>query len=255
MVYEPIANPMTKHVGTYNDKRCVIVLQLPEQPNLVHIVDTEQLPMQIHQNLMDIIALPESQSVQWLGEVLNRRMLSDGTNALRTLYEKRYIQQVNINSVMLSPRPNVKIPLTEVLGMIQPVDPLAAQQDPVGQLNEEHARLVAEEQAKMDAGLGQVPTPVNQHASNLASDQVVQNQHIANNLIMEAQMLEADAASKRAQAAQYAGVQAPVTPVVPTVVPTDTVGGPFVDTVTGREYKSASALKGAVTRRTNAANG
>ena len=217
--------------------------------------------MQIHQNLMDIIALPESQNVQWLGDVLNRRMLFDGTNALRTLYEKRYIQQVNVNSVTLTPRPNVNIPLTEVLGMINPIDSLDAQQDPVGQLNNEHANLVAEEQAKLDAGLGPVPTPVNQHAQNLAHDGIVENQHIANNLIVEAQMLESEAGRKRTQAAQLAGVQqvAPVTSVVPTVIPTvvpiETVSGPFVDTVTGREYKSASSLKGAITRRTNAANG
>ena len=41
MIYTPNTSSMTKHVGTYNDKRCVIVLQLPEHPQTVHIVDTE----------------------------------------------------------------------------------------------------------------------------------------------------------------------------------------------------------------------
>ena len=259
MIHTPTTNPLIKHVGYHNDKKCVVILQLPEEPNLVHIVDTESLPNQIHQNLMDIIDLPESQAVQWLGDILNRRMLADGTNALRTLYERNFVQQVPITQVVLSPRPNIKIPLTEVIGYInQTADPLAAPQN-LGEKTEEHAKSVTEEQAKLDAGLVQTEPTINQHAENLASDKKVATQGIANGLIIEAQMLEAEAARKRAQAAQYTGV--PVTPsatatatAMAAAMPTPTVKQ-FVDPVTGREYKNASALKGAITRREKAANG
>ncbi len=253
-VHTQNTNPLTKHVGKYNDKKCVVVLQLPEEPHLVHIVDTESLPQQIHQNLMDIINLPESQAAQWLGDVLNRRMLSDGTNALRSLYERNYVLQVPVTLVTLCPRPNINVPLTEVLGYINQtqIDPLAGQQNPAGVVEDAHAKLIAEEQAKLELGLTQTESPINQHEQNLSGDLYQLNVAKANNLVIEAQMLEAEASRKRAQAAQYTGV-APATPTPPMVVPT--VGAQFVDSVTGKAYKNASALKGAITRREKSANG
>ena len=251
-VHTPNTNPLTKHVGTHNDKKCVVVLQLPEEPSLVHIVDTESLPHHIHQNLMDIVNLPESQAAQWLGEVLSRRMLQDGTNAMRTLYHNNYVQKVPVDQVILVPRPGVTVPLVEMLGYINQTqtDPLAAQQNPAGVVEEAHAQVIAEEQAKLDAGLVQTEPTVNQHAQNLASDTIVKNQGIAAGLITEAKMLEAEAMKKRALAAQYTGVPMPtqVPPSIPQVKQ-------FVDHATGKSYKNAGALKGAITKREKAANG
>ena len=44
MIHSQNTSKMTKHVGTYNDKRIVVILQLPEEPGMVHIVDTDALP-------------------------------------------------------------------------------------------------------------------------------------------------------------------------------------------------------------------
>lgn len=253
MIHGQNTGSMTKHVGVYNDKKCVIVLQLPEATSEVHIIDTESLPELYHQNLMEILMSPEGQAAMWLGEVLARKMLYDGTNALRTFYEKNYIIPVSSSNVLLSPLPNHLIPFTSVYPVN--IDPLANQQNPAGVQENMYIDIATQEQAKLNAHMQQVgQDPAkghNQHAQNLASDVVQENQTISNNLLAEAQMLEAEASAKRAQAAAYGAVSA--TPA-PTVSVTEKVTASFVDTVTGKSYKTKGALKGAITRREKAAN-
>lgn len=227
MIHGQNTPKMTKHVGKYNDKRCVIVIQLPESTNLVDIIDTDSLPSVYHQNLMDIVNSPEGQAARWLGEVLSRKMLFDGTNAMRTFYEKKIVQSVPSELVSLTPTPSQQIAFTDVYPVT--VDPL----------EEQYAKLAAEAQEKLSTQQAD-DDGFNQHAVNLASDAVIENQQIANNLIAEAVMLENEAANKRAKAVQLTGAISGGT-------------GPFVDMVTGKSYKSAGALKGAITRRENAA--
>lgn len=227
MIHGQNTPKLTKHVGRYNDKRCVIVIQLPETTNLVDIIDTDSLPSVYHQNLMDIVNSPEGQAARWLGEVLSRKMLFDGTNAMRTFYEKKIVQSVPAELVLLTPSPSQQIRFTDVYPIS--VDPL----------QEQYAKLEAEVHGEIDVRSPAVEV-FNQHAVNLASDGIVENQQIANNLIAEAVMLEADATNKRAKAAQLTGTVLGGT-------------GPFVDLATGKSYKSAGALKGAITRRENAA--
>ncbi|KKM13387.1 hypothetical protein LCGC14_1716740 [marine sediment metagenome] len=243
MIHSQNTSKMTKHVGTYNDKRIAVVLQLPEEPGMVHIVDTDALPDLYSQNLIDIINKPQSQQSRWLGDILHREMFFDGTNALRTLYEKRFIQVVPVDSVTLTPFPNRTVPLSDVLVYFR---------DPV---DEKYAEIAAQEQDKLNEAIAKtmadvnvnVPDPIhNQHLENLGADRVEQGKMIAANLIAEAQMLEAEAVAKRRQAAQFD----------PSKLISNSGGETaFVDPVTGKSYKTESALKGAVTRRNKSAQG
>lgn len=244
MIHGQNTGAMTKHVGVYNDKKCVIVIQLPEATNEVHIIDTESLPDLFHQNLMEIVTSPEGQAARWLGEVMSRKMLYDGTNALRTFYERNYIIRISVHDVQLSPLPNHLVPFTQVYPML--MDPLAHQQNPAGVQDNMYANVASQEQAKLDAHMEQVgqdpAAGFNQHAQNLAGDVTAEKQQISNNLLAEAQMLETEAAAKRALAATYSAVKASNT-------------GPFIDMETGKSYKTAGALKGAQTKRANSAKG
>lgn len=226
---------LTKHVGIYKDKKCVVVLQLPEDPTKAHIIDTEALPDQYHQGLMDIVQSPEGQQAHYLGEVLHRRMMPDGRRALQTFYENGHITMVPTDQVMLTPYPNQRIPLSEYYGQF--TDPLAdVQSGPTTRQEQELEAIRVEEQRKMDAGLH------NQHQQNLTGDKTEESQAIAKGLLAEAELLEAEAKKKRALAAQYAGAKKKTELKVVT-------SDPFVDPVTGKSYKSESALKGAITKR------
>lgn len=257
MIHGPNTQDMVKHVGVFNDKKCVIVIQLPETPHLVHIIDTETLTDLYHQSLMEIVNSPEAQNAQWLGEVMSRRMLHDGTNALRSFYEKNLIQQVPASNLLLSPRPNVTIPFTQIYPSV--ADPLTAQQNPFGVRDQQFDNIAVQEQVKLDEQMRQINDPSttlhNQHIQNFASDASNVNQQIGMGLLAEAQMLEAEAAAKRVKAAQY-GVAAEPTSRMPTISDTSQISdaSQFVDQVTGKSYKTAGALKGAITRREKTSN-
>lgn len=242
---------MVKHVGVYNDKRCVIIIQLPETPHLVHVLDTDNLPELYHQNLMEIVNSPEAQNAKWLGEVLARRMLHDGTNALRTFYDRGYIQEAPVEKVILSPRPNLAIPFA------------VAYPSEISVQDEKYSEVVAAEQAKLDKQLAENLTSTdevllhNQHADNLTGDKNNANYQIGLNLLAEAQLLEAEARIKRQKAAQYGAVdESKVNNTLNVSRQSNDGGGtgPYVDPVTGKTYKTASALKGAMTKRAKSAN-
>ena len=239
----------TRHVGTCGDKRVAIIIQDPQATHEVHVVDTDALPDPYHQNLMDMIMRPEAQASKWLGEFLHRQMFFDGTNSLRRLYEMGWITQVPVTSVYLTPRPNQRISLAEELGIV--VDPtnVTVPQEQFNPLTKTHVNtqpattdqydaIVQQEQTKLDGGT------YNQHIENLRSDVTENNRLVAANLLAEADMLDADARNKRTMAEQYdSNISTP--PVQ--------VSEEHVDTETGKVYASAGALKGAQTRRSNAA--
>jgi len=285
----------TRHVGTCGDKRVAVIIQDPNATHEVHVVDTDSLPDVYHQNLMDMLMRAEAQSSKWFGEYMHRQMLFDGTNALRTFYEKNWILQVPVTSVYLTPRPNTSVSLAEELGIMvnhqqpqqqvnqpQQFNPLANNQQPQPQPQPQQIQesnydnIIAQEQAK----LNQVNNPnmppasdaYNQHVQNFQGDANEQNRLVAANLLQEAKMLEMDAANKRAQAVQYdpsTAQQAATFTPQPQPQPTNTFNPltettkvpvvdsvpaqSFSDSVTGKTYSSASALKGAITRRENAA--
>jgi len=266
----------TRHVGTCGDKRVAVIIQDPEATHEVHVVDTDSLPDAYHQNIMDMLMRPEAQSSKWFGEYLHRQMLFDGTNALRQLYERNWIQQVPTTSVTLTPRPNQQIPLTQELGIMvdpsashrqyQPADvptPSPQQYNPLANntpntVPQTMDDIVRAEQAKLDESSN---ATFNQHTENLRSDVNAENELIASNIMEEVKMLEAEALRKRAAAAQY-DPRVTAIPTVPTV-PSPTVpplmqsiaiaDTEFVDQTTGKSYATAAALKGAQTRRDNAA--
>ncbi len=247
MIHSQHTSKMTKHVGTYKDKRIAIILQLPEEPGMVHIVDTDALPDLYSQNLVNIINKPQAQQSRWLGDILHREMFFDGTNALRTLYEKRFIQVVSVDLVTLTPFPNRTVPLSDVLVYFKdPVDEKYAEiaMEEQAEANKAMARELAESSTDTDVNMPDpMPNPMhNQHVENLSADRMEQNRMVAANLLVEAQMLETEAVAKRRQAMQY-------DPSLSADGGTES----FVDPVTGKSYKTAGALKGVMTRRNKSA--
>lgn len=260
VVHTANQSAFTRHVGTFNDKRIALVLQLPEQRDMVHVVDTDALPDAYHQGLMNIISSPEAQHSTWLGDILCRTMFFDGTNVLRTLYERNWIIQAPVGGVTLTPRPNMTVSLVEVLGAMGQ-DPLAKTQNPVGERESQLDEIARKEQAKLDQWHNDpAVTPLhNQHTENLKSDSTDKQKAMAVNLVAQAEALEVDAKRYRSQAAQLdPSLRTQTAPVITAATPkTDNTvavdpSKPFIDGVTGKAYATVSALKGAVSKREKA---
>lgn len=229
---------MVKHVGLLGDKRCLIIQQLPEDLDNVHVVDSDALPEIYHQALMSMVESAQAQQSVWFSEVLNRRVMPDGGNALQVLYQRGLVKIVPVTSVTMVPRPNQHVPLTDVINFMNGTADVTKEN-----VNNE---LKANQQKVNENTL------VNQYANNLAGDDLELRKAQARNIMVEAKMLQADVDKKLEIAYSIDPSLRPTVPVEEPSKPTKSTT--FIDSVTGKEYKTAGALKAAETRRAKKAS-
>lgn len=167
---------MKRHAGKLKntDRKVVVVfMQLPGDPSNCLVVDTDSLPPIYHDELMRIVE-HEGQNEVVLAEILGRRKLSHtGKDMMLSLHEAGFLQKMPISNVIMCPLPNRGIPLEDIIKMTGGVVPESKQTHVTNPEN--------------------VP---NRFIENQIVDANDVNSGIANNLIVEANMLIAEAESK-----------------------------------------------------------
>lgn len=115
-----------RHIGRIKetDRRCVVVyMQIPGKEDNALIVDTDALPPRYHDALMDVVE-GEGQHEVVLADVLSRRLMpTSGQDILNTLHNEGLLRVIPVTSVNMYPRPNMAIPLENILiatGKISP---------------------------------------------------------------------------------------------------------------------------------------
>lgn len=178
---------MKKHVGQLlnTGRRCIVAfMQLPNDPNYALVIDSDALPERYHDAVMQVLESLEGQSEKDFANVLSRRVMSDtGADMLTTLHTGGFLVRTPIANVTMLPLPNYPTPLTQLIEM-------------VNQLNPTHQPQV--QQAPVDGDR------FNQH---LVNNQVSKNEEMigtARNLLALAQDMESDAARKREEAYRIA---------------------------------------------------
>lgn len=169
---------MKKHIGkiTNTDQRCIVVfMQIPGRDDHALVVSTDSLPLKFEQTLIDIVNSPEAQNEASLAPVLNRRLLDNNTTVLQGLHDAGLLRAVHIDQVVMLPLPNMPFPLRGI------IDDIKAQNE---------SQPLAEEKYN--------PHTVNNQA---LSDET--KSQIANNLLIEAELLESEARGKREKAYAY----------------------------------------------------
>ncbi len=182
---------LTKHIGVEagtNSRIALIMTVLPNTEDCL-IVNTDRLPADLKENFTHALGSHEGQSAVNLADVLARRLYSDtNKNLLQTLHEYGYIRKVSIDAVEMTPISSLKLPLRTVLvesGIL--------------------ARPITEDLA----------SKFNPHNFNAQAANVGEAMGTARNLLLEADLLEQEAKSKREKAYVYApslrpGAPAPV---------------------------------------------
>ncbi len=172
---------LMRHIGktTNTDRRLVVVfMQIPGREDHALVIDTDALPSRYHDDLMAVVQ-GEGQASPVLGELLGRRVMPySGANMLETLHQAGALQPVPVANVLMLPQPNRPIPLTEVLKHMgkAPNQPEVAEQ--VKQTEYRDNRIV----------------------ENQAIDRNNEKYQIAANILLEAKMLDEEAARKRESA-------------------------------------------------------
>ena len=171
---------MIKHTGRVDstNRRVVVVFpSIPEDQDNCLVVDVDALEARYHDGLMQAVESPEGQASNKLYEVLGRKLFWDGKNILTTLHEKGFLRRVPVDTVTLLPSSTETLPLKEFNAYQQMVT--ETKQDPA---------IPQTPDSSTKAGAIQQPADENDADG------------IARNLLVQAEMLEADALRKRSEA-------------------------------------------------------
>jgi hypothetical protein len=174
---------MKRHIGKLanTDQRCLVVfMQIPGREDHALIVSTDNLNGRFEQALMSIVESKEAQAAVDLGVVMQRRIMQDtNENLLQALHDRGMLRAVHIDQVVMMPVPNMPFPLRGVL--------------------RDMGRTIPGE-----APVKEAVERFNPHANNTAALSDENRLNIAQNLLVEANMLTAEANSKREKAYAYA---------------------------------------------------
>jgi len=172
-----------KHVGRHagtGQRLVVVFLQLPDEKENALCVYSDSLPDRYHDALMEAVESPEGQAATGLYEVLTRKVFWHGTPMLQTLHQENILRKVPTASIIMTPNSNTSVPLNDILE----------------QMSEEGTAEVPVNDTT------QTPEP-SQVDINVDESKQDENRQIAQNLMIQAQLLEQDAVTKREEAYKY----------------------------------------------------
>jgi hypothetical protein len=174
---------LKRHVGKLlnSDRRCVIVyMQIPGRETHALIVDTDSLPDQFHQALMDVVESDPGQNTQNLAEVLDRRASPDaGSNLMNSFHQRGFLRAERVENIIMLPKPNAPYPLVKI----------------IESMNKNKRASIAVEQQDVD-----FVEKYNQHTANLKVDNLENKLAIAQSILYDAKLLEEEVIRKKNQA-------------------------------------------------------
>jgi hypothetical protein len=172
---------LKKHAGLLKNtgvRVAVVFRKLPNDDKTCLIVETERLPDSYHDYVIQTLNSREASETNDFYEVLNRRTFPDGTNCLTSLHQRGFLRREPVTNVTMMPLPGQAVPLELINATIdKKVDEYMARQK-----DQTNTDAVAEAMALAKA----------EQASDPAA--------LAKGLILQAELLEADAAAKREEA-------------------------------------------------------
>lgn len=188
---------MKRHIGKLanTDQRIVVVfMQIPGREDHALVVSTDNLHPRLEQALIEVVDSKEGQQDESLGNVLGRRILPDtNENVLKALHERQLLRPVHVDQVVMLPQPNMPFPLRDVLTQM--------------------GRAIPGEQTT----LSQVER-FNPYANNTAALSDEAKMGLAQDLLIQADMLAAEVTHKREQAYAYVPSLRPAAAVAATPV-------------------------------------
>ncbi len=167
---------LKKHAGQLSNtgvRVAVVFRKLPNDENNCLIVETERLPDSYHDYLIQCLNSREASETNEFYEVLNRRTFPDGTNCLTSLHQRGFLRKEPVTNITMLPLPGQAVPLALINATIdKKVDEYVRKQ----------AANAAPTVDAIVASVMQDPTA------------------LAKGLILQAELLEKDAAAKREEA-------------------------------------------------------
>jgi hypothetical protein len=170
-----------KHVGNHkgtNTRLSVVFLSLPDDKENALVVYSDSLPEKYHDDFMSAVESREGQSSAQLYEVLSRKVFHNGNNMLDTLHKEGLMKKMPTEQIIMTPNSNTQISLPDLLAHMETIGETPSTPAPTQTVQQN----VTEQIDMVAAG---------------------DNKKIAQNLLIQAVMLEEEAEKKRAEAVRY----------------------------------------------------
>ena len=109
--------PFIKHVGQTIDtnKKCIVVFRsLPGDEGSCLIVETEALPANYHDKLIEAVESPTAQSEMDFYNFAQREVFHDGNNMLQAMHQFGWLKKKQVDQIEMMPAPGVSINLREL---------------------------------------------------------------------------------------------------------------------------------------------
>ena len=186
-----------KHVGQIvnTQKRCVVVFrEIPDDPTNCLVVDTDALPDWMHDDVINASESPGAQASANFYEYAERTVMADGTNIVQALHKTGRLLKTPTDNVKMTPNNAVSIGLTELNNIIREQSDGA----PVVKPDESQANMVGKDVADTTTETINETTIVEDVVPQ--SQDAMDPQDLAKNLLAQAKTFEQEAKSLKKQA-------------------------------------------------------
>lgn len=173
-----------KHVGTHvgtNTRLSVVFLRLPDEPENALVVYSDSLPDKYHEDFMSAVESKEGQAAKELYEVLARKVFWNGNSMLETLHKEGLMKKIPVEQIIMNPNSTTSLPLSDLLAQMDEITGGQATRTPEATQPTVQENIAEQVDASLDGD----------------------NKKIAQNLLVQAVMLEQEAEKKRAEAVKY----------------------------------------------------
>ena len=173
-----------KHVGTHvgtNTRLSVVFLRLPDEPENALVVYSDSLPDKYHEDFMSAVESKEGQAAKELYEVLARKVFWNGNSMLETLHKEGLMKKIPVEQIIMNPNSTTSLPLSDLLAQMDEITGGQATRTPEATQPTVQENIADQVDASLDGD----------------------NKKIAQNLLVQAVMLEQEAEKKRAEAVKY----------------------------------------------------
>jgi hypothetical protein len=114
---------MIKHVGRHNNQKVVVVFrEVPGEEHMALVVYSDNIPSQIHDDIMSVLESEKGQQEHVFANALNRSILTDGRNALNALHDEKWLKKVGASQIIIEASKDSHIRLDELNKLINEME-------------------------------------------------------------------------------------------------------------------------------------
>ena len=169
---------MLKHVGTYQNKKIVLLYrEVPGEDHMCLVTYSDALPGMLHNEVMRVLESASGQQAQSLSDALFRHIMPDGSNCLESLHRNNLIKKVPTNAVTVTPNSKSKVRLDELNKLLNDMDK--------GRSAEKEFSEKIKETSKSSSGTENSAAP--------SADAVLSDRDLARERVRQALAMKADA--------------------------------------------------------------